>query len=274
MGDFSGTVSYDYHTNKPTYEYTAATTEFDDICIERGILSKADAIRRKGATVSEAVRLAAESAKTEEMIPSENLNTKDDDSENEDSSSDESLEEYRRKRMEELNDEKEAQMKRKRYGSVYHISRPDWNREVNEESMDGQWVIINLTCDSVWDARVVEHAIHELAEKHDYVKFVSIKSTSAIEGWPDSNLPSLFLYQNGSLQKQFIGINAFGGAGVNADRIEWKLSQLGILQSELREEPPRSKYDSFSGEHSVLLNGTRQISKSDDNSLDSYDDVD
>lgn len=279
MGDFSGTISYDLHTNKPTYEYTAATTEFDDICIQRGIISKADAIRRKGATVSEAVRLAAEFDKISEANVEIQLDLEKESStgsEDDESSTDEVLEAYRRKRMEELSDEKNAILsKRKRYyGSVFHISRPDWNREVNEESKNGQWVIINLTCDAVWNARVVEHAIRELAQKHDYVKFVSIKSTSAIEGWPDSNLPTLFLYRDGVLQKQCVGIDAFGGAGVNVDRIEWRLANLGVLKSELQEEPSRSKYDKVGSPNISLEDKIHQLSTNDRIIFDPFDDVD
>jgi hypothetical protein len=75
------------------------------------------------------------------------------------------------------------------------------------------------------------------------------------------------------MQHQIIGINAMGGAGVNAGRLEWRLSLLGILESELEEDPRpnrteiiRSKNNEYGGVMSRLAT-TRSDSED-------FDDVD
>ena len=49
-----------YSLDKPTYAYTARTTEFDDALIRRGIVTLEQAMMGKGASAAEAKRLAAE----------------------------------------------------------------------------------------------------------------------------------------------------------------------------------------------------------------------
>ena len=262
MNDNGNTFSYDHKGSKPTYAYTAQTTEFDDECIRRGILTKADAICRKGASASEAHRLVQED---EQRRASTSIEYKISDEEG-GNSSDDVLDEYRKKRIAELKEQHYNLKKdngKKRFGSVIHISRPDWEREVTDASRNGQFVVINLTNDAVWESRYVEDAVNKLAESFDHIKFVSIRSTAAIENWPDSNLPTMFVYCDGSMQKQLVGIDSFGGVGVNAGRLEWILASFGVLKTNLKSCPPRSDYDQIFGKVVRLHQG-----------MDPYDDVD
>ena len=57
----------------------------------------------------------------------------------------------------------------------------------------------------------MSNCLTALAKKFQEVKFVKIRSTQAVENWPDSNLPTLFMYQNGALAKQMIGTRSLGG---------------------------------------------------------------
>ena len=43
-----------------------------------------------------------------------------------------------------------------------------------------------------------------IAAKYPRIKIVSIVGNKCIENYPDRHLPSLFLYRNGSLRRQFI----------------------------------------------------------------------
>ena len=45
-------------------------------------------------------------------------------------------------------------------------------------------------------------ALDVLANKFKDLKIVKIKSTAAVENWPDKNLPALFMYHEGSMQHQ------------------------------------------------------------------------
>lgn len=49
-----------------------------------------------------------------------------------------------------------------------------------------------------------QHLIN-LAKKFPTTKFLKSISTTCIPNWPDSNLPTIFIYHNGNMVKQFIG---------------------------------------------------------------------
>ena len=227
-----------YDVNKPTFAYTEATTQFDDELIRRGIITKEQAIIRKGATVSEARRIIDEASqqRKQQFSLASSISSEDE----EDEEDREAMFQYQQRR---LQDYKQDVI----YGEVIFISRSDWKREVNNVIKD--WVVVNLTSEgnstsaSHWnECQKVEDAMHRLAERFPHVKFVSIPSTSAIENWPSHNLPTIFLYKDGSMQHQLIGLQELGGMSDN--RLEWILAKsYGILDTSLSNEPPKSVQD-------------------------------
>ena len=198
----------------------------------------------KGATIEEAQRLhtlkqSQENKKnnidldntkfsTQQQIDDNNNNNNDDDDEK-------VLRRYREKRLQEL--------KREKYGTVIPIERREWNHQINETSKDGTWVIINLTSQK---SSPNVHPMHKdicllieneiiplLACKYPAIKFVSIPSTSAIENWPETNLPTLFCYRFGQLQCQLVGLQEFGVQSstdvTSLEQLEFRLGKLGII---------------------------------------------
>jgi hypothetical protein len=119
---------------------------------------------------------------------------------------------YRDKRLQELKE----QQARNRWGSVYDIGRDDWISEVTDCSKSC-WVIVHLYQDSVIECNLVEDALLQLAPKFKYIKFIKIRSTQAVENWPDRNLPTLFLYHEGELKLQVITLNSLGGKRMTSD---------------------------------------------------------
>ena len=51
------------------------------------------------------------------------------------------------------------------------------------------------------------------------------------------NCPTLILYHEGKLQKQFVGIADFGGKKMVADDLEFVLAQLGVCETEIETNP-------------------------------------
>jgi hypothetical protein len=39
------------------------------------------------------------------------------------------------------------------------------------------------------------------------------------------------------MQHQLIGIDAFGGSGLSCSRLEWRLARLGVVETDLEEDP-------------------------------------
>ena len=103
-----------------------------------------------------------------------------------------------------------------RFGDVVGIGKDDWLREVTEASK-AHWVIVHLYQDSVIECQLMDEAFIVLAAKFKDVKFVKIRSTQAIENWPDKNLPAIFVYHDGILNCQIITAAALGGKRMGAD---------------------------------------------------------
>jgi hypothetical protein len=62
----------------------------------------------------------------------------------------------------------------------------------------------------------VDEVFTVLAPKFKDIKFVKIRSTSAVENWPDRNLPTIFFYGGGELKKQIMTLKSLGGTSMDA----------------------------------------------------------
>jgi len=92
-----------------------------------------------------------------------------------------------------------------------------------------QWVVVVLTSTSVPECELIEGFLPSLATRFPATKFCKIASQSAIERWPDANLPTIFCYQNGEMQHQLLGHKQCGGPCTNEARLEWRLKILTVL---------------------------------------------
>ncbi|KAF9607273.1 hypothetical protein IFM89_033480 [Coptis chinensis] len=115
------------------------------------------------------------------------------------------LEEYRKKRLAEI---KEA-TKVSRFGSVIPISGVDFVREVSQAESD-VWVVVFLYKEGIAECGVVLNCLEELATKYPVTKFVKIVSTDCIQNYPDRNLPTLLVYNNGAVKATYVGMHHFG----------------------------------------------------------------
>ena len=264
----SGIVNYD--GAKPTYAYSGETTQFEDALMKHGVITKEQALLNKGMD-EESVRdlLLKEEvdkqiekqggvsvdyfnadknkASTAKKAASEDGDGDGSDSDGEDD--DAFLQSYRASRLQELqkstspSSPQSPSSSTRGYGSVLEIARPDWQREVNDASLDGRWVAVLLVGHGSSECRLVEDAVTQLAEKFKTdVKFVKIRSEAAIQNWPEANLPTLFFYRDGELQKQCVGTSAVGGPGTNVGRLEWRMKLLGVLPgSEMTEDVEKNR---------------------------------
>lgn len=228
-----------YSVDKPSYAFSGATTEFDDALIQRGIVTKEQALAAKGMSMEEAQRLvnqhqtaSAEASKwQDESNPKRHDSEDDASSEDEDDSflddndDDEFLAEYRKKRVAELQQE-HAQATAKahyRYGEPVIIDRTEWTRHVNDDSQH-VWVVVCLTSSDTERTGCLEAAVRELATVYTTTKFVLIAAHSAIPNWPVENLPSLFLYRHGKMQHELLRLPV----DMNSEQLEEVLKKLSV----------------------------------------------
>jgi hypothetical protein len=224
-----------YQPGKTSYGYSARTTEFDDALIQRGIITQEQAIFSRGASSEEAVRLTRLNNSTacdQESVDdngNEHGNEKADGDDDDDDDylleDDEFLDRYRQQRLEELQEEK---LKKKgenvEFGEVVLVARDEWNFHVNESSLK-HWVVVCLTSSDTERTGRVEQAVRQLAEDYRTTKFILIPSRSAIPNWPDSNLPSIFLYRHGKMQSELLRLSP----ETNVEELEETLQESGVL---------------------------------------------
>lgn len=76
----------------------------------------------------------------------------------------------------------------------------------------------------------MDEAFELLAAKFKYIKFVRIKSTSAVENWPDRNLPMIFMYEDGEARDQIMTLSKLGKKSFKPADLEWALVKVQSLQ--------------------------------------------
>ncbi|XP_014490748.1 phosducin-like protein 3 [Vigna radiata var. radiata] len=115
------------------------------------------------------------------------------------------LQEYRKKRLAEI----QEAAKVLRFGSVIPISGSDFVREVSQAPSD-VWVVVILYKDGIPECGLLMQSIEELARKYPATKFVKIISTDCIPNYPDRNVPTLLVYNNGAVKGNYVGLHSFG----------------------------------------------------------------
>jgi hypothetical protein len=122
------------------------------------------------------------------------------------------LEKYRQQRLEEM---KKIAMKN-RFGEVVEIVKDEWVREVTEGS-NACIVLVHLYSDAIVECQLMDEAFRKLAPRFKYLKFLRIKYNQAIENWPEKNLPTVFVYDKGSLKTQIITLSTLGGKSMTPE---------------------------------------------------------
>jgi hypothetical protein len=138
------------------------------------------------------------------------------------------LEQYRQKRIQELN----SLTKKSIHGSVYPISKPEYAREVTEASHSGP-VFINLTSavGTNVESRVLSELWRQAAKEYGDIKFCEIRADKAIENYPDRNCPTILVYKNGDIIKQIVTLVTIGGVRTSMVHIDNLLVEVGAIDA-------------------------------------------
>ena len=136
------------------------------------------------------------------------------------------LELYRQKRMAELSNIQKKAL----HGSVYPLSKPDYQRDVTDASKDGP-VFVNLTSSmgTNVESRVLTELWRQAAKEYGEIKFCEIRASQAIENYPDRNCPTILVYKNGDIVKQVVTLATIGGVRTNMQRIDDMLVEVGAV---------------------------------------------
>ncbi|KAF5621412.1 phosducin family protein [Fusarium tjaetaba] len=142
------------------------------------------------------------------------------------------LEQYRQKRMAELN----SLQKKALHGTVYPLSKPEYQREVTDSSQNGP-VFVNLTSSmgNNVESRVLTELWRQAAREYGEIKFCEIRASQAIENYPDRNCPTILVYNKGDIVKQIVTLATIGGVRTTMQQIDNLLVEVGaVLDSDMR----------------------------------------
>lgn len=150
--------------------------------------------------------------------------------------------EYRNKRIAEM----KALAVKSKYGVVSEITAQEYVQEVNKAG-DGVWVILHLYKPGIPLCSLVNQYLNILANKFPMTKFIRSISSLCIPNFPDKNLPTIFVYFEGELKKQYAGPFELRGMNLTVEELEWMLGEAGALPTEITQDPkPKVKDVMFS----------------------------
>ncbi|RFU27178.1 tRNA-guanine(34) transglycosylase, partial [Scytalidium lignicola] len=145
----------------------------------------------------------------------------------EDEEDEEFLNKYRNQRLQELN----SLAQRGVHGSVYHISKPDYAKEVTDASSN-YYVLVLMTSSlgTNTESRVMTELFRTAAAEFSEIKFCDIKADMAIQDYPEKNCPTVLIYHNGDIIKQIVTMMSLKGVRTSMSDIDDILVEIGAVK--------------------------------------------
>lgn len=189
----------------------------------------------------------------------------------EDEVEEETLETYRKRRLEELRKAKERNI----FGTVVHVGKADYVTEVTDCSKQSKdrCVVLLLYTEAKPVCQLLVRALKVLASRHGYVKFCKAIGSDVIPDFPESRVPTVLVYKNGHCIHQFLGGSLWGGNTTTPEIVEWVLWKHDILDSATVEEDPRTT-SQHSSQHYRGNKGHIMYSLDEDKRTNTADDED
>ncbi|PVH16859.1 uncharacterized protein CXQ87_004415 [Candidozyma duobushaemuli] len=194
-------------------------TEWNDILRAKGIIPE----RPKSPTeeLEEALEQAVK-AQHENRLETKNLGELE---ELEDEEDEEFLEVYKHKRFQEL----QELQKKSKFGSVQHVTKPEYADEVTKAS-DDCFVILHMSAQSAVQSRLLGSLTVELARKFPEIKFCEIPANRCVENYPEANCPTLIIYHKQQIAKQYVTLTQLGGSDCKLKDLEKVLVEIGAVK--------------------------------------------
>ncbi|KAI9708802.1 MAG: hypothetical protein M1820_003757 [Bogoriella megaspora] len=136
------------------------------------------------------------------------------------------LNQYRQKRLAELNTISSTSI----YNQVYHLQKPDYSHDVTEASSKS-FVLVLLTSShgTNVESKLLIELWRELAQRFGDIKFCQIRADMCIEGYPEWNTPTILIYRDGDIKRQLVTLKELKGIQTTAKDLEEMLVSLGAI---------------------------------------------
>jgi len=155
-----------------------------------------------------------------------------------------------------------AEAAKAKYGEVGEITAVDYVEKVNNAG-EGIWVFLHLYKQGIPVCAQINQHLNSLARKYPQVKFLKAISTTCIPNFPDHNLPAVFVYFEGQMKRQLLGMEF--GSKITYDALEWILSRTGGFKTDLESDPRGPKV------RDVMMSSLRTKDSDDENDSDDDD---
>jgi hypothetical protein len=121
------------------------------------------------------------------------------------------------------------------YNQVYHIQKPDYSREVAEES-NKAFVLVLLTSSQETNvqSRIMIEIWRDLARKFGDVKFCQMRADLCIDGYPDRNTPTILIYHKGDIARQIVTLGEINGLQTKTKGKDQDMSWISLIAARLR----------------------------------------
>uniref|UniRef100_A0A8C0ESD2 Phosducin like 2 n=1 Tax=Bubo bubo TaxID=30461 RepID=A0A8C0ESD2_BUBBB len=129
-------------------------------------------------------------------------------------------------------------IRRQKYGKLREICGEQDVKEVTNAPED-VWVIIHLYQSSIPVCLLVNEHLSLLAKNFPEVKFLKAIVNSCILNYHDRCLPTILVYKTGEIKGRFVGVAEWGGIYLKVEELEWKLAEVGAIESNLEENPKK-----------------------------------
>ncbi|XP_071664459.1 phosducin-like protein 2 [Patagioenas fasciata] len=206
-------------------------TQWNDILRHFGILPPKEKPKDETAEIVLHSQKAAE-VKPYERMNLEELKEAEDDFDEADRKA---IEMYRQQCLQEW----KCLQRMQKYRELREISGEQYVEEVTIAPED-VWVIIHLYRTSIPMCLLVNGHLSLLVRKFPGVKFLKAIVNSCIQNYNDRCLPTILLYKTGEIKGRFIGIAECGGIYLKVEELEWKLAEVGAIETDLKENPQKS----------------------------------
>ncbi|CAL4075701.1 unnamed protein product, partial [Meganyctiphanes norvegica] len=224
-------------------------TEWNDLLRKRGIIPEKEPEVTEEQLAEMIEQSIEESQSAEGRLGKLNLDQLDEVEDDEDEAL---IIMFRKRRIAEM----KAQAEKAKYGEVQEITTIDYVEKVNNSGA-GIWVFLHLYKQGIPVCAQINQHFNVLARKYPEVKFLKAISTTCIPNFPDHNLPAIFVYFEGQMKRQFVGLDF--GSKVACDALEWILSRTGGFKTNLEDDPRAPKV------RDVIMSSLRTKDSDDDN---------
>ncbi|KAF2654152.1 thioredoxin-like protein [Lophiostoma macrostomum CBS 122681] len=199
-----------------------ADTEWNDILRKHGVIPE------KPPSPTPMIEEALQEAR--KLAHENRLEGKDLDelAELEDDEDEEFLEQYRKKRLDELSTINTASV----FNQVYPLQKPDYAKDVTEASQKAYvFVLLTSSQGTNVESRILIEIWRELAQRFGDVKFCQIRADLCIEGYPDKNTPTVLIYKDGDIKKQLVTLGELRGKQTKVADLEKVMVGAGAVRS-------------------------------------------